>query len=150
MSIANFILFVLVLVYHGQSLPDPNCSESSCGAGPVIRFPFRLRDKQLEHCGYAGFDLSCTEKNQTLLELPNSVKLFVKTVDYQSQVINVSHPDDCFLRQALNIDFSASPFSFRSDSLDDYTLFNCSTSIQRNNIDGNISCLSVPGYEVYA
>lgn len=144
--LSTFILLVLVLGDLGQSFP--NCPESRCGSGPTIRFPFRLKDRQPDYCGYHGFDLSCTERNDTLLELPNSVKLYVQEIDYLHQVLNVSDPDHCFLRQASNIKFSSSPFRFYGDFLYNYTLFNC-TSAERN-ILGIAPCLEVPGYEVYA
>ncbi|KAJ9178808.1 hypothetical protein P3X46_010659 [Hevea brasiliensis] len=146
-SVSVFGLFVLVLGELGQALPC--CPKSSCGSGPDIRFPFRLKDRQPEPCGYPGFDLSCTERNETLLELPDSVKLYIQDIDYVSQIINVSDPDECFVRQALNINFSASPFLFESSEqyLTDYTLFNCSSP--KEHIYGKVPCLGVPGYEVY-
>jgi len=77
-------LLMLVLVGHGVGLPDP-CQEASCKKdGPAIRFPFRLKlkEKQPDDCGYPGFELSCTDRRETLLQLPNSVKLYVNKIDY--------------------------------------------------------------------
>ncbi|KAJ6959247.1 hypothetical protein NC653_037534 [Populus alba x Populus x berolinensis] len=39
---------------HGASL---NCTGSCGNRGPDIRFPFRIKDKQPDHCGYPGYDL---------------------------------------------------------------------------------------------
>jgi hypothetical protein len=121
-----------------------------CGAhGPAIRFPFRL-SSQPEHCGYPGFNLSCTDANQTVLELPISVKLFVKEIDYKSQVIQLYDPYHCFPRQLRGLDLSSSHFHFKLDSpydLDDYALF--SSPIENRNYK-LISCLSGLNYQVYA
>jgi hypothetical protein len=87
--------------------------ESRCGGhGPAIRFPFRL-NSQPDHCGYPGFNLSCTDTNHTVLELPISVKLFVKKIDYKSQVIQLYDPDNCFPRQLRGLNLSSSPFQFK-------------------------------------
>ncbi|RVW87547.1 Rust resistance kinase Lr10 [Vitis vinifera] len=51
---------------------DECMASNRCGdQGPLIQFPFRLKDQPC-HCGYPGFELSCTENNQTMLELPVS------------------------------------------------------------------------------
>ncbi|RVW33830.1 Rust resistance kinase Lr10 [Vitis vinifera] len=53
---------------------DECMTSNGCGdQGPLIRFPFRLKH-QPHHCGYPGFELSCTENNQTMLDLPVSIK----------------------------------------------------------------------------
>ena len=67
------------------------CSEQ----GPLIRFPFWLKDQPHSY-GYPSFELACVEKKQTVLtrlELPNSVKLLVMKFLYQSLFIfsGISH-----------------------------------------------------------
>ena len=61
------LLFFLFLGLSAQIGANPDeCKEQSCSPdGPAIRFPFRLKD-QPHHCGYPGFEVSCTEKNQTV------------------------------------------------------------------------------------
>ena len=86
--IPTLLLFVL-FIGEGHN----GCLELQCGYGPPIRFPFRLKDRQPDqHCGYPGFDLYCSHNNDTVLELPNSVKAFVKNIDYKSQLIEVTTP----------------------------------------------------------
>ncbi|KAL4594841.1 hypothetical protein ACB092_12G048200, partial [Castanea dentata] len=63
-----------------------------------------------QQCGYPGFDLYCSHKNDTVLELPTSVKTFVNSIDYEFQIQYV---------------FLAFQFNEVKYSLDDYTLFNC-------------------------
>jgi hypothetical protein len=127
------------------------CAESQCGGhGPAIRFPFRLNN-QPEHCGYPGFNLSCTPTNQTVLELPISVTLFVKKIDYKSQVIQLYDPHDCFVKQLRGLDLSSSPFQSKvrppSYYLEDYAVFNCSPREEMGYLLN--SCLSGPTYQVY-
>ena len=153
-------LFMLVLVGHGVCLGDP-CPESWCRKdGPAIRFPFKLKDDPSitfpfklkdgpsldDHCGYPGFELSCTNKKETLLQLPNSVKLYVDEIDYASQLIIARDPDECLPKQLRNFSLSRSPFGSGYKGLSNYSFFNCTSSKG----DGyNLDCLSGPGY-IYA
>ncbi|KAL6321140.1 hypothetical protein AAG906_012912 [Vitis piasezkii] len=138
------------VVSQDECMVLSNCSEQ----GPLIRFPFRLKD-QPDHCGYPGFELSCTEKKQTLLDLPYSVKLLVKKINYTAQEIGVQDPDDCLPRQLQNLDLAASPFQFKlensRDYFGDFTFVNCSVNKSANQCNlRSIPCLSVPGNLVYA
>ncbi|WCJ39877.1 Protein kinase family protein [Euphorbia peplus] len=147
------ILCLLVLNLTGQNL---GCEETSCGVGgPSIRFPFRLKNTQPDHCGYPnpGFDLSCTENNHTLIQLPNSVQVYVKAIDYVNQIMNISHPHNCFQSQARDISLYAggSPFQFYEQFPSDFTLFNCSGPIVPDAPTPEpIACLAHPPYQVYA
>jgi len=121
------------------------------GHGPPIRFSFRL-NRQPDYCRYSGFNLSCTDTNDTVLELPISVKLFVKQIDYESQVIKLYDPHNCFPRpqlQWLNLS-NSSPFEFEEHyyGFSDYALFNCSPRSEEMDYS-LISCLSGPTYQVY-
>ncbi|KAK7318797.1 hypothetical protein RJT34_03504 [Clitoria ternatea] len=132
------------------------CKESSCGIHePPIRFPFRIKGRQPEWCAYnSSFDLHCTYTNHTVLQLSPSVKAFVKSIDYSTQLMNVSlsYPQGC-LQKSFN--FSGSPFGFNHDV--GLVLFNCSVITSYTNTDhsdiiapGNFSCLNVPGFQVIA
>ncbi|KAL6321172.1 hypothetical protein AAG906_012944 [Vitis piasezkii] len=112
-------------------------TSNRCGdQGPLIQFPFRLKG-QPHHCGYPGFVLSCTENNQIMLELPDSVKLLVKNIIYKSREIIVQNPDNCLERQLRN--------------LRDVTFFNCSLLKTAESFAAHfIPCLSIPGNPVYA
>ena len=123
-------LFCFVLLANASEFgvePDDGCEEARCGdGGPTIRFPFWLKDQQPEHCGFPGFELSCTEDNQTMLELPHSVKLYVKDIHYIDQQIGLYDPDGCIDPRQLRIpDLTSSPFDFFG--MNSYTIFNCST-----------------------
>jgi hypothetical protein len=152
MIISYLFLFVAFIIDLGDA--HNMCAETRCGGhGPPIRFPFRL-NTQPHYCGYSGFNLSCTDHtNLTVLELPISVKFFVKEINYKSQVIRLYDPLHCFPRpqlQWLNLN-NSSPFRFKVNSLhdvSDYALFNCSPRSEEMEYPP-ISCLSRPTYQVY-
>ncbi|KAL6320632.1 hypothetical protein AAG906_008632 [Vitis piasezkii] len=130
------------------------CKVSRCSHhGPAIRFPFRLKD-QPHHCGYPGFEISCTEKKQTIVELPYSVKLSVKKINYKSQEIVVHDPDFCLQRQLQNFTLSATPFNFKFHSfyfVEDFIFFNCSSSKTKyKNLFWHIPCSFLPSNPVHA
>ncbi|KAG6745605.1 hypothetical protein POTOM_050103 [Populus tomentosa] len=145
-------LLMLILVGHGvghpgQLLPDP-CPKASCKKdGPAIRFPFMLKEKQSDNCGYPGFELSCDGK-ETSLQLPNSVKLYVNKIDYASQLLIASDPDNCLPSQLRNFNLSTSPFKFEDMQQDDYAFFNC-TSWKASTYH-KLACLGGPGYDIFA
>ncbi|KAF7830702.1 rust resistance kinase Lr10-like [Senna tora] len=109
------ILILLLLAITGAC--NPRCRELSCGRdGPPVRFPFRLKDKQPHHCGSHGFDLTCTQNHQTLLEFPTPaghVQLFIKHINYMSQTLEVYDPQDCLPNKYLKLKDSIllSPFT---------------------------------------
>jgi hypothetical protein len=151
MVISYMFLFVAFIIDLGDA--HNMCAETRCGRhGPPIRFPFRL-NSQPHYCGYSGFNLSCTDTNLTVLELPVSVKLLVEKINYKSQVIQLYDPQHCFPRpqlQWLNLS-NSSPFRFEVhdpyNDLSDYALFNCSPRSESKY--RLISCLSGPTYQVY-
>lgn len=119
--------------------------------GPEIRFPFKLRDEQPDHCSYPGFELSCAtinRKKHTVLELPGGVKFFVNQINYTGQQIQVYDPHSCLARQLPNLNISASPFRFHAEKFVSYSFFNCSLGDEK--IEYQISCLSTNGYQIFA
>jgi len=153
MVISHLFLVVAFIIDLGDA--QNMCAETRCGGhGPAIRFPFRL-NSQPDGCGwYSGFNLSCTDTNLTVLELPISVKLFVKQIDYRSQIIQLYDPHHCFPRPQLQwLNLSYSPFQFQVhypyyNYLSDYALFNCSPRSEEM-VYPLIACLSGPTYQVY-
>lgn len=156
MEIYHLILFLIslfiIMIYLGEC-ENEQCPELRCrDKGPAIRFPFRIKDMQPHHCGFPGFDVFCNHANDTVLELPISVKLSIKRIDYKYQVIQLYDQDDCLLRQLLGLNLSSAHFQYNEvvNTYGHYALFNCSsTQVLPEYIDP-ISCLSGPGYKVYA
>ncbi|XWS75269.1 hypothetical protein CRYUN_Cryun01aG0071600 [Craigia yunnanensis] len=145
-----FLVLSAAAVGLGPAAPaQDDCQPKSCKhGGPRVQYPFRLKGRQPDHCGSHGFNLSCNNKNQTVLELPKSVKLLVKRIDYVHQKIQVYDEDCCVQNQLPNLKLSASPFMLSSDyyyysRLRNFTLFNCSVEDQSYyDYYYGISCLS--------
>ena len=145
-----FLFLFLTLFVEMRGGRDECMASNRCGdQGPLIQFPFRLKDQPC-HCGYPGFELSCTENNQTMLELPVSVKLLVKNITYKSREIFVQDPYNCLARQLGNLNLAAFPFPFKFEK-GFVTFFNCSSDkTDPYNLFQSIPCLSIPGNLVYA
>ncbi|KAK9939095.1 hypothetical protein M0R45_015804 [Rubus argutus] len=158
----NFLFWLLLIVEldvvnGGAGLED--CKETRCSIrGPAIRFPFRLVGSQPEHCGYPGFDLSCTIDHQTVLDMPSSSKLFVGMINYTSQEIRVYSIEKagCLAREIFY--HGSSPFQFVGNA----SLFSCPPSTGRDQFITSLSfdyyyclarlspCHSNPGNQIYA
>lgn len=124
------------------------CEPSFCGTGPLVQFPFRFKH-QPKACGYTGFDLSCTNQSQTILTLPHSGDFFVQKIDYSDQTIDITDPDNCFIRRTLqNFTLSGSPFQNDFSADRNFTLFNCSSNVANMYSSWPISCLSGDGFNV--
>ncbi|WRX25107.1 Protein kinase domain - like 10 [Theobroma cacao] len=141
-----FCFFYLLITSTASKEINQECRELRCSRhGPSVRFPFQLKGIHPDHCAYrTGFDLSCTTKNETVLELPVSVKLFVSKIDYQSQMLHLYDPTLTLLKRLQFLNLSDSPFSFVfrysfSEGgrgigylpFQDYSLFNCSRTFHR-------------------
>ncbi|KAK9939130.1 hypothetical protein M0R45_015837 [Rubus argutus] len=153
----NFLFWLLLIVEldvvnGGAGLED--CKQTRCSTeGPAIRFPFRLVGWQPEHCGYPGFDLSCTNNNQTVLHMPSSSKLFVRMINYTSQEFVFEEGAVCLAREIFH--YGSSPFQFVGNA----SLFSCPPSIVRDQYATNnpgyclarlSPCHSNPGNQIYA
>ena len=152
-SSLELVLSLSCFLFVGAVAEVAECKASKCSpGGPAIRFPFWLRDHQPARCGYPGFELSCTERHQTMLNLSSSVKLLVKKINYKSQEIQVHDTDDCRLTQFLNLILSVPPFRLLPESQENFNLFNCSSTKTAYSHDDfhPVPCLSVSGYQVYA
>ena len=151
-SSLRLFLFLSCFLFVGIFAEVDECKVSRCSpSGPAIRFPFWLTDHQPAHCGFPGFELSCTEKHQTMLNLSYSVKLLVKKINYKSQEIQVHDTDDCRLTQISNLSLHVSPFQLQEESQGHFSLLNCtSTKTAYSDYFYPVPCLSAPAYQVYA
>ncbi|KAG6655975.1 hypothetical protein CIPAW_05G254100 [Carya illinoinensis] len=155
MIISYFFLFVVIFILPAHVQGRNECADSlQCAShGPAVRSPFRLQDRHPDHCGFYGFLLSCTDKNQTVLHLPDSVELFVENIDYKSRRIQLYHPHRCFPRDIRHLNLSSSPFQFTPDPdypLADYAFFGCSRKKTEEDKYTWTSCLSGPNHQVHA
>ncbi|KAH6831787.1 hypothetical protein C2S53_011012 [Perilla frutescens var. hirtella] len=153
---SNFFFFLCLfisLLFFTQLLEAHDCNPDRCRKhGPLIQFPFRIINKpSSQKCSYPGFDVYCNNKNETMLDLPNSVTLKVNTIDYRSQQLLLSDPDKCLPKTLQNLNLSTSPFTFVIQEyygLNDYILFNCSGS--KRDLRNPVPCLDDPSYRFYA
>ncbi|KAH7853314.1 hypothetical protein Vadar_001068 [Vaccinium darrowii] len=120
------IFFILFFLLHFSASHQEDCTPTRCSdQGLLIRFPFRLKNHQPPHCGYPGFDLSCSpDTTSTILNLPYSVEVLVTNIDYESQLIHIKDANSCFPQQLQNLNLSATPFQF-ADSVFEFSLFSC-------------------------
>lgn len=114
---SNFHNFPLLLTLFFLLLPNPTISKNGCTdkCGSVhIQFPFNLKNNNTNQTNAHGFDLSCTNEHETVLEFPTiPLKLFIKRIDYISQRFQIYDPKNCLSSQLLKLkNLSVSPFRF--------------------------------------
>ncbi|KAM6546602.1 hypothetical protein CsatB_027338 [Cannabis sativa] len=152
-----FLLIVICTVVvaekggiQGHSDYDDDCKEVRCGKNePPIRFPFRLKGKQPPHCGYPGFDLSCTnDSNKTMIHFPNiHLKFLVTEIYYEFQSLLAYNPNCIHKKNLKFLNLSTSPFHFDGSCL----LLKCSSNQTHNWLLRYPNrCLSDSKYFVYA
>ncbi|KAL3820066.1 hypothetical protein ACJIZ3_005971 [Penstemon smallii] len=162
------VFFVFLMIVSTKAQDD--CRPTICHrSGQIIRFPFRLKGRQPEHCGYPGFDLSCNSHNSLEFDfqfpiraltrnivLPILAKAKVESIDYQSQVIRVVVLNgSCFPNRVPEFNSTtSSPFKLY-DLYDDiytgFTLFNCSTKRDNQRSLGPIHvCDDTEDFKIYA
>ncbi|KAH8502428.1 hypothetical protein H0E87_013932 [Populus deltoides] len=124
-----------------------NCTGSCGNRGLHIRFPFWIKDRQPEQCGYPGFDLSCNEMGDIVLELQGAVKLYIDKIDYKNQVIYASDPQGCLRSHHSNFNSSVFHMQFKMSKVN-FTIFNCSLNNAR--YLPRVACLSTLYYDVLA
>ncbi|CAI9092535.1 OLC1v1027798C1 [Oldenlandia corymbosa var. corymbosa] len=173
-SILNFIYMATVVLLSTTASAQDECSPTRCNStGPEIRFPFFLKGRQPDSCGFPGFALSCSAAGATEFEvqypimasgsganivIPFRVKVEILEIDYKSQLITMNSITSlsCLPRQIPAVNSSASPFSVVSNyGYSGYTLFNCTASSNgtvSDTVNGYpVPCLnSSTGYEVIA
>lgn len=161
MKIFLFTLILVVCLSNGQD----ECKPASCGPNePVVQFPFWLKDQQPEHCGYPGFELSCTQSGRTQLEfqfpvtvstnnvaVPLTMTISVWLIDYKAQkmLVRDAVARSCLPERLPTLNSSAAfPFEVEPLGYDGgLTLFNC--TITKGRDYGNpIACLSSRSYQV--
>uniref|UniRef100_A0A2N9J352 RING-type E3 ubiquitin transferase n=1 Tax=Fagus sylvatica TaxID=28930 RepID=A0A2N9J352_FAGSY len=142
-----FFFFLLFLPHTARS--QTTCKPSTCGGSrsPPIKFPFQLNNTQTKGCGYPKFNLSCNNIGQTIVTLPYSGDFVVQDINYLSQAMFITDPDNCFAKRYLkNFTLSGSPFQLESTG--NFTFYNCSSNENLFGF-GPISCVSGHNYSVW-
>ncbi|CAI9274520.1 unnamed protein product [Lactuca saligna] len=121
-------LFFYLFLFKTISGAD-DCVPTSCSpTGPQVRFPFRIRGLQPSHCGFPGFDLSCSKRNRTILHLTSSRSYIVNRISYGAQIIYID-PEFCRPKRIGDFRLTGTPFDF--SSVRSYNFYNC--SLQKSN-----------------
>ncbi|RZC84802.1 hypothetical protein C5167_047589 [Papaver somniferum] len=145
--------FIVFLCFAEFSESSDNCVRIRCSKNePVISFPFRIKGRQSEKCGYPGFDLSC-DKNKTVLELPYSSPFYVQHINYgsNSNKIQLRDPENCLSKRLLNNQLNLSGTPFIPIRHENYSLYNCSSIRSFNSTSTPmISCLSSSAHAFFA
>ncbi|KAI3977089.1 hypothetical protein MKX01_004064 [Papaver californicum] len=127
-----------------------NCANNRCSKfATSILYPFRIKGRQGERCGYPGFDLTCDNMSRTVLQLPFSEPFFVQGINYGSthNEIQLEDPDNCLARRFLNqLNLSGTPFI--EIEYQTYSFFSCKSDTYDPVKD--ISCLSNSSHQVFA
>ncbi|GAB2215180.1 hypothetical protein Droror1_Dr00019559 [Drosera rotundifolia] len=115
------------------------CSTYYCDAAAAqnirttpINFPFYVPSNQSSRCGYPGFSLTCDQTNP-FLTLPsslsstqsNGIVFAVEEINYDSQFLWVTDPEDCLASRLLDLNLTGSPFAANQAEYT-YTFYNCS------------------------
>lgn len=132
------LLFMFLLPLKGELI----CETTSCGK-INIQFPFGLKvTNQTRGCSYPRFQLSCDNRNRTILSVPGSEDLVVKSIDYKTQTVKVNDPDGCLPKRFLhNLSISLHPpFTFDA-TVYDLTFLRCPSNVTNSDRVAPISCL---------
>lgn len=141
-----FILLVSSVLSNGEAFEASGGLPATCGHGSFdIRFPFRLKSHQPQHCGDQSFDLFC-RNNSTMIHFPSYADLVVKSISYNSRKLNLVDPKTCVHEVFLNLNLSLTPFRYYY-VVKNYTYFNCSASLGPNVTE--VPCLSGSKHHVY-
>ncbi|KAF9667369.1 hypothetical protein SADUNF_Sadunf15G0015900 [Salix dunnii] len=147
--VSSTSLFLIMISCLNIAASQNLCTKAVCSHNePVIRFPFRIRNRQSKSCGYPGFDLSCGSSNETILELPFSGKFVVQAIDYARQEIWINDQENCLADRILSLNLSGS--AFHGLYHQSFTFFNCSLFDYRKYGINPIVCLSGYTYTVFA
>ncbi|KAF3448703.1 hypothetical protein FNV43_RR09416 [Rhamnella rubrinervis] len=128
------------------------CPETYCPSNALtVKFPFRLPEYQRDACcGYPGFDLSCNNRNETIVSLPSG-DFAVRSIIYERQKLWIDDPETyCLPKRLLKKNFSVSGTNFMVENLTLFTFLNCSPDIVETTRESlmKITCLSTDTFTV--
>lgn len=148
--ISSYIGLLFMVCFNVEhAVGFDSCPDLSCG-NQAIRFPFQIKGNTPQHCGYPGFDLVCSSNNETVIELPNSVKLNVRNIHYKKQTIELYDPHECLISQLHKLGLFSSHFQYQANSSIDYNFFNCSIADRDLNPKFMLPCLTTSNSQLYA
>ncbi|KAJ1405924.1 Wall-associated receptor kinase, galacturonan-binding domain [Sesbania bispinosa] len=157
-NLPSFLFFSILMAQSITTSAEFNCAITSCENGGLpIQFPFSLRQANQGYlCGYPGFDLSCTNTNNSttlsepLLTLPESGDFVVKLISLQDQKVWINDPDNCLPKRIMRdrgLNLKGSPFQF-SDyyTLVNFSFLSCPSNLTSSSLVQPITCLNSSSY----
>ncbi|CAJ1927232.1 unnamed protein product [Sphenostylis stenocarpa] len=146
LCLVAMLCLVVLLVFLPPLRGEPMCETMSCGK-IKIQFPFGLKQTRIQsessgRCSHPRFQLSCDNRNRTILSLAGSGDLVVKSINYRAQTVKVNDPEGCLPRRFMhNLSLSLHPpFTFDA-TLYDLTFLRCPSNITHSIPFPPISCL---------
>jgi len=138
-TLVMLLILLLLLLLNNNGSSHEECKASSCGHNqPPIKFPFQLvKESSQDQCVYPKeFCLYCTENKKTMISLPSMsgpVQFFVSEIDYESQSISISDPNNCLPQMLPKLNTSSFQFyKFDTKLATPVLLFNCSSVRKRH------------------
>lgn len=143
------ILFLLLLFLQKATSNNTTCHNPCLRNSLEVRFPFGFDNNR---CSYPGFKLSCDSKTQIItLDLPNIGNFTVRNINYGSQTVTITDPQNCLAKKFIDssFDLSGSPFNIPEYYNHFFTFLNCSTN-STTVISGirRVNCLSNENFTV--
>ncbi|KAI3792614.1 hypothetical protein L2E82_06497 [Cichorium intybus] len=144
------LLIFSFFVLKPTSRAHDDCLPASCSSSePEVRFPFRLIGRQPAQCGFPGFDLSCDQQDQTILQLPSSLPYVVNRISYLEQAIYID-PGFCRPNRIVGLNVTDTSFGYSNFLMESYTFYNCSQNYSPRYLDVPFPCLGSGNYSVIA
>ncbi|XP_073138791.1 putative RING-H2 finger protein ATL21A [Henckelia pumila] len=143
-----FLLLFIFPIVHSKNA----CSDSFCANKTLpIRYPFQLQGQNQKGCDYLTLNLTCTDAQSVapLLNLPSFGDLYVRNINYSSNVIQL-YPTNasCLASRFLTTGVSYSPLI--AVSYQNYTFYGCPRgNLSSSNLTA-IGCLSNSTFSVLA
>ncbi|KAG8391940.1 hypothetical protein BUALT_Bualt01G0239200 [Buddleja alternifolia] len=146
--LALFLIFSIFIVV------DSDCLTRFCGNNKSlpIHYPFKLEgdNKHQKGCDQnQAINLKCSnQENVPVLNLPSSGDLYVRNINYSSQIIQLYDPNNCFPALFMNSNFS--PFPLIPVNYQNYTFYNCPLNTTTRSNFTAVGCLSNSTFSVLA
>jgi hypothetical protein len=140
------LLIFSVLIFLQKANSNNPCLRNKL----EVRFPFGFDNNK---CSYPGFNLSCNDlQNQIILNLPNTGNFTVQNINYRSQTVTITDPQNCLPKKFMNSSFELSGSPFIPEHYNrSFTFLNCSSN-STTAVSGlrRINCLSNENFIVVA
>ncbi|XP_011026895.1 PREDICTED: RING-H2 finger protein ATL20-like [Populus euphratica] len=144
---APAVLFLVLLFLQKATSNNTTCHNPCLRNTLEVRFPFGFENNR---CSYPGFKLSCDNKIQITLDLPNIGNFTVRDINYGRQTVTIADPQNCLAKKFIDSSFDLSGSPFIPEYYNRFfTFLNCSSNSTAI-ISGirRVNCLSNENFTV--